>query len=418
VSLTGHSKTRGGVTSTIPACDADFAEELLRHHNQVLSRNLSEIADAALRFYQDGEESPFAAVEYRRAHFLLLHDWDHTFGRTNRNSVGHLSREASGRHREAVIKSTEMFGYGLAIQAAAAVLQLPLLRFRFLDASGKRPDFRVNITPEDLIEDSSMIEILLAAGDRAFLEVKTQSIPTQKETHTFPLNLLYDLNEKATQWAASTGQTGRQLGVYIGIPNRSRTLRGRTKIVLSDPGRSKTMNETQQAEFILREVLALALRYGLWQTSQSALMWIKELGFDLTKNEQDLLLRSRPEDKYVTTSRPLYGKTFRGRVFSETLYMLNHTGKRGMTEDEARERLRLQEYGPNYFCGIDEAMQDIIERRDIDGLLRYGTAQSKETSAGSSSSTENSAFIQLEEELRPGEVEEIKNSLERALSHW
>lgn len=178
------------------------------------------------------------------------------------------------------------------------------------------------------------------------------------------------------------------------------------------------MNETQQAEFILREVLALALRYGLWQTSQSALAWIKELGVDLTKNEQELLLRSRPDDKYVTVLRSAHGKTFRGRVFSETLYMLNRTGKRGMTKDEARERLQLQEYGPNYFCGIDEAMQDIIERRDVGGLLKYGIARPEETSFLSGSSTENSAFIQLEEELRPGEAEEIRNSLERALSHW
>lgn len=419
VSLTGHSKTQDGVTSTLPACDPDFAAKLSQHHHQVLSRSLSEIADAALRFYQDGEESPFAAVEYQRAHFLLLHDWDHVFGTTDRNSVGHLSREVSGRHGEAVIKSTEMFGYGLAIQAAAAVLDgLPLLRFRFLDASGKRPDFSVNITPEDLIEDGSMIEILLAAGDRAFLEVKTQSIATQKETHTFPLNLLYDLDEKARQWTERTRQTGRQLGVYVGIPNRSRTLRGRTKIVLSDPGRSKIMNETQQAEFILREVLALALRYGLWQTSQSALTWIKELGAELTRNEQELLLRSRPEDKYVTVSRSANGKTFRGRVFSETLYLLNRTGKRGMTKDEARERLQLQEYGPNYFCGIDEAMQDIIERRDVSDLLEYGITQIKEVSTLGNSSTENSAFIQLDEELRPGEAEEIRNGLERALSHW
>ena len=80
------------------------------------------------------------------------------------------------------------------------------------------------------------------------------------------------------------------------------------------------MNKTQQAEFILREVLALALRYGLWQTSQSALTWIKELGVELTENEQQLLLRSRPDDKYVTVSRLSHGKTFRGRVFSETLY--------------------------------------------------------------------------------------------------
>ena len=295
VSLTGHSKTKNGVTSTIPACDDDFAQELLQYHHQVLTRSLANIADAALRFYQDGEESPFAAVEYRRAHFLLLHDWDQAFGKTNRNSVGHLSREESGRHKEAVTKSTEIFGYGLAIQAAAAVFQLPLFRFRFLDANGRRPDFTINITPEDLVETNSMIEILLAGGDRAFLEVKTESIQTQKETPTFPLPLLYDLNDKAIEWAANTGQIGRQLGVYIGVPNRIRALRGRTKIVLSDPGKSKTMNDTQQAEFILREILALALRYGLWQTSQSALAWIKELGFDLTKSEQNLLSRGASE---------------------------------------------------------------------------------------------------------------------------
>ena len=419
VSIQGHTKTQDGITSTLPACDPDFAARLSQHHRRVISRSLSEIADAALRFFQDGEESPFAAVEYRRAHFLLLHDWDHVFGKTDRNSVGHLSREASGRHGEAIIKSTEMFGYGLAIQAAAAVLdELPLLRFRFLDASGKRPDFSVNITPEDIIEDSSMIEILLAGGDRAFLEVKTQSIPTQKETHTFPLNLLYDLNEKSTQWTASTGQIGRQLGVYVGIPNRSRTLRGRTKIVLADPGRSEIMDKTQQAEFILREVLVLALRYGLWQTSQSVLTWIKELGGELTKNERELLLRSRPDDKYVTVSRSAQGKIFRGRVFSETIYMLNRTGKRGMTMDEARERLQLQEYGPNYFCGIDEAVQRIIEDRNIDGLLGYGLVPSQKTSLGNGYSTETSAFIQLDEELRPGEAEEIRSSLERALNHW
>lgn len=416
---TGHEKIENGVvTASLPACDPNFAAKLSPYHNQVLFRSLSDIAEATLRFYQDGEESPFAAVEYRRAHFLLLHDWDHVFGKTNRNSVGHLSRETSGRHGEAIIKSTEMFGYGLAIQAAAAVLgDLPLIRFRFLDASGKRPDFSVNITPEDLIEAGSMIEVLLAGGDRAFLEVKTQSISTQRETHTFPLNLLYDLNEKATQWAANTGQTGRQLGIYVGIPNRSRNLFGRTKIVLSDPGRSKAMNETQQAEFILREVLVLALRYGLWQISQDVLTWIAGLGGELTKNEQELLLRPRPDDKYVTVSRSSSGKTYRGRVFSETLYMLNRAGKRGMTKDEVRERLQLQEYGPAYFCGIDEVMQNIIERRDVDGLLKYGINQSIVSSL-KAPAAENSAFVQLEEELRPGEAEEIKASLKRALNHW
>lgn len=209
MSLTGHSKTQNGVTTMIPACDPDFAIQLFQYDDHTLSCSLSDIADAALQFYQDGEESPFAAVEYRRAHFLILHDWDQAFGRTDKNSVGHLSRESSGRHKEAVGKSMEMFGYGLALQAAATVLELPLLRFRFLDASGKRPDFKVNVTPEDLIESGSMIEILLAVGDRAFLEVKTQSIAVQKETGTFPLGLLYDLNEKAIRWAASTGQTGR-----------------------------------------------------------------------------------------------------------------------------------------------------------------------------------------------------------------
>ena len=183
------------------------------------------------------------------------------------------------------------------------------------------------------------------------------------------------------------------------------------------------MSETEQAEFILREVLALALRYGLWQTSQSALKWVKELGFDLSENEQDLLLRSRPEDKYVTVPRTSNGKTFRGRIFSETLSMLNRSGRRGMTEDEARERFRLQDYGPNYFCGIDEAMQEIIERRDLEGLLNYGVGRSKQalsmgTAFESVSTLGNAAFIQLEEDLRPGEAEEIRNSLERALSHW
>lgn len=151
---------------------------------------------------------------------------------------------------------------------------------------------------------------------------------------------------------------------------------------------------------------------------------MKELGADLTENEQELLLHSRPDDKYETVSRSSSGRTFRGRVFSETLYMLNRTGKRGMTQDEARERLQLQEYGPNYFCGIDGTMQDIIERRDIIGLLSYGTARSGETHLTAVAPpldrpfTDGSAFIQLEEELRPGEAEEIRNSLERALIRW
>ena len=178
------------------------------------------------------------------------------------------------------------------------------------------------------------------------------------------------------------------------------------------------MNETQQAEFILREVLALALRYGLWQTSQSALTWIKELGFALSQNEQDLLARPRPDDKYVTLSREVEGRVFRGRVFSETLYMLNRTGKRGMTKDEARERLQLQEYGSSYFCGIDTAMQDIIEQRDLNSLLQYGVGKSSAISPASGSATANSAFVQTEEALRPGDAEEIKASLERALNRW
>ena len=115
--------------------------------------------------------------------------------------------------------------------------------------------------------------------------------------------------------------------------------------------------------------------------------------------------------------------------FLKQIYLLNQPGKRGMTRGEALDRLRLQEYGPNYFCGIDESLQDIIERRDIESLLLYGSAQSKEMLfqekpystnsffARRLSSTD-SAFVQIEEELRPGEADEIKHSLERALSRW
>ena len=89
-----------------------------------------------------------------------------------------------------------------------------------------------------------------------------------------------------------------------------------------------------------------------------------------------------------------------------------------MTRDEVRERLQFGDYGPNYFCGIDEVMQNIVEQRDVDGLLKYGIDQSPTVSLLKAPATENSAFVQLEEELRLGEAEEIKASLERALNHW
>jgi hypothetical protein len=51
---------------------------------------------------------------------------------------------------------------------------------------------------------------------------------------------------------------------------------------------------------------------------------------------------------------------------------VGHPEQRGITEGEVDDAIAMRRVGRIWFRGIDVVMWDIIRRRDIRGLLRYG----------------------------------------------
>ena len=127
---------------------------LLQTYGTTHQASLADLASAALQFFRTSD-GPAEALDHIELQFLLTYD----FGRVltcgsdgaSGTSLGPASRRTSMRHGEAVKKTTEMLGYGLALNYVASVLGVPTDWFTFIEGSGTRPDFSARKTIEELI---------------------------------------------------------------------------------------------------------------------------------------------------------------------------------------------------------------------------------------------------------------------------
>jgi hypothetical protein len=389
--------------------------------------SVAEITAAAMRFYRTGGIDFAAHAAYEDVLFLWRHDFGHVFAATggSGNSIGPWSAERCGRHSETVKKSVEMFGYGLAVHFAAHLLGVPLERFFFTAAAGKRPDFAAKVTAAELTAAGATTKVLNADGKVVQLEVKAQTSWRTYSKGKAGRDMARDLALKAQ----ACGDSDIFLGVVVGLPGRSDRPRGATRLLVVDPGEARVRDRGEQAVIVLREHLFMAYRLGLWIVARDLLRWLAELRVELTANEatfRAIVERRYPElaDQPFLTQRPgpadrgeMQGRRgFVGRVFNSTLERLGAPGRRAMSVVEAERVVRLGLVGENWFRGLDATVARLASARSaeaLEELIDYGVRGRSDVDLSG-----ESAFWAERESVSPDEVREVLGAVARDLDRY
>ena len=391
-----------------------FAHFLAAAHGTQHTASIESVSLAALRFFRSGDVSPFAPIEYANMTFLTRYQWGLAFQTNAKGSLEHQPRGITKLHSEAMKIHTEHFAYGLAVHFTATLLGIPIDRFFFLTAAGARPDFRARVSATELSSAcGGSVGALSATGYLIALEVKARTgWASYRHTSDEGVNLLYNLSKKAT-----TRLNHAFLSVIVSLPDKTPSLRTRTKLILADPGDPVVLGRTDQAILLLEESLPLLLKHGLWPTLSSALHWLRRLRGALTDNQKELLqavkkYSEQHQYKIVIKKTPM-GRSYNGRVFNDVILRLGQVNNRGMTRTEAKRRLALDQLGHVWYSGADTAWINIVQSEDTDRLLGYGVR-----GVDNSYLSAQSAFFfdeePLTDEIRAG----VRNILRLALKRW
>ncbi len=370
--------------------------------------SLVELTEASLRFYRSGGINTFALSDYLSILFFTRYEWGLEFAKSAVGSIEQVPDSKAVYHFEARRRHSEMFAYGLAVHFAASLLHIPVDRLFFISASGSRPDFRARVSFAELTAAGASIGGLTASGAIVELEVKAlQGWASFRSDGEQGKLLLKNLADKA-----SSKPNNAHLSIGVALPRHSPTTKTKTKILIADPGNAMYLNQKQQATLLLEESLVLLLRHGLWSTLAKALAWLKDLR-ELTQHEAELLARI---EKYLEMDQcriveETHGnRTFNGRIFSDVLGRLGQTGQRGMSREEAEERLRTDNLGSVWFSGVDDSWSKIIAEQNIDELLSYGVRE-----RGGRDLSGKSAFYYNEEPMDEEYRKAVRSELSMAM---
>jgi hypothetical protein len=375
--------------------------------------SLEEISEAAMRFYRSGGVSSFSAAEYVSMLFMMRYGFGHAFRTSARNSIEHAPRSAGATfHSEALSGHTELFAYGLACRFAARMLGVPIDRFFFVTAAGARADFQARITAADLRAQGSGMAALAPAGYVLELEVKARTGWASFRTNSDSGRaLLKNLADKVARQP-----THAFLSIIVGLPGTPGGPRSMGHIVLADPGEGIPLGVDAQTQVLLEGAVALLYRHGLWITLRQALDWLALLR-PLTEHEHALREFVAPHDEaprqYDIVRRESGGRTYNGRVFNDVVLRVGRIGERGMSREQAQERLRLDQVGRAWYSGVDVRFQQIVEQRDAPGLRTYGVRGVDESDLSG-----RSAFYVEEWPMDEPERASVRNILRLAINRW
>jgi len=374
--------------------------------------SLEQLTEAAMRFYRGGGVRTFSPAEYVSMLFMMRYGFGHAFRRSALNSVEHIPRGAGATlHSEALAGFTELFAYGLACHFTAQLVGVPIDRFFFLTAAGARADFQARVTPADLEAAGAGIGVLAPNGFILELEVKARTgWASFRSTSDQGKALLKNVADKI-----AARPTHAFLSIIVGLTSRPGGPQSIGRIVIADPGEGDVLAEREQTIVLLEETLTLLYRHGLWITLRHALDWLEALR-PLNHPEAELrgfvgpLDAARQQYRIVEVERGT--RVFNGRIFSDVALRVGRIGQRGMAQEEAEERLRLDELGRLWYSGVDVAFERLISARDAERLRTYGVRQLDEVDLSGRSA------YHMEEWPMGEERESVRNILRVELRRW
>lgn len=340
------------------------------NENHIVS--LDEIAQSSMRFYRTGGINSFQFSEYQDMLFQTNYRFGQIFEETKNESIGYRPASKSKIHSEAKKSTTELFGYGLAINYAANILGIPLERFFFITKSGARADFHTRVTEEELRTRGVTIGALSAEGYIVHIEVKARTgWSSFRSNNNQGKELLYNIAKKSELMPDRSF-----LAILVGLPSQSESLSGQTDIVIADPGEPVIIPKDEQLAILLNEILFLAYRFGIWDVVIDTLNWM----YCISNNISNSISNKHKELSNLASVMLKHNKTnlvtiqsknniYIGRHISElSLSMENFESKQKnineFIEDDKIKRI--------WFCGIDQKLFEIIKNKRDEDLLGYG----------------------------------------------
>jgi hypothetical protein len=397
----------------IAACLKHYAVTHPKNHDA----SLDDIASATMRFYQAGNGTVWPVKEYLDELFLLRRRFGLTFDINRSNSVARRSKTSSLFHSEAYRRESELFGYGVAINFTAAYLGVPVERFFFKPAGGQpSADFYARITLQELLAAGAQTKVLTPGGRVVRVEVKAvtgqKSFSDSKQSR----RLLKSLAKKS-EAVKGEGFVGVLVGIHV-VSQDPTTSRGFTKIVVADPGEGPILSETAQVSIVLRELLKIASRIGLWVVARDILVWLRAIETPLSESEQ--LLHATLQRRYAGIQEqpfvrptPIAGREYVGREFNELFEYIGHRGHRLIGLEQLRDRVASADVGEFVYLGIDIRMADILRHRDRIGLLQYGVR-----TQASSGIPGGSAFVAVPVAATPERVRYVLEHATEQMRRW
>lgn len=404
-----------------------LASRLAIFDDTIYRVSLNALTEASLRFYRSGHIRTFGLIDYFSILFLTRYEWGLAFAHSAANSIERASKDNAVYHFEAARKHSEMFSYGLAVHFSALLLGVPIDRFYFILASGTRPDFRTRVSRAELVAAGVGVGALAPSGALVELEVKSlQGWGSFRSAGKQGKLLLKNLSDKASGKPNVT-----HLCIGVALPGLSPTKRTKTRILIADPGDAVPLDNRQQGILLLEESLTLLLRHCLWSTLIEAIEWLRDLRQSgvaspiysnrlpmsgesaLTDHEAELYREVEEilkEDHYEIVMAQYDERQFEGRLVNDVLSRLGQLGRREMTRDEARERLRSDNLGNVWFSGVDIHWTQNFSRRDLNGMLSYGVKQ-----RGGRDLSGRSAYCYFEVPMNDEWRSKIRDALSSAL---
>jgi len=383
--------------------------------------SVAEISAAAMRFYHVGGLRRWAKGDYEDQLFILRRSLGYLLEVTSTGSVGTCPPIRQRFHSEEVANLVELLGYGIAVNFVATFLSIPLDRFFFLQGGGARCDFAARITRREIMAAGASTNALAPSGKVFQLEVKTRTGVKSFGTVAGG-DALDSIGQKAAALSPGRGMIAVFVGVH-GIQSLSGRCRGRTDILVADPGEAEPIPEAEQLVVLLNEIVCMSHRTGLWLLMRDALLWLRDLPTRLTENEVEFLelceRRYRADQRqslFLPTRRTVRGRSYVGRDFNELLFLLSEPPHERQASSEAiRQRLAVGDLGEFWFMGIDQELIGLVEARDGPGLIGFGTL---EPSRADASLAGRSAFLSEPHEPSQAELDYVRDEVEGHLENW
>lgn len=372
--------------------------------------SLEKVSEAGLRFYRSGGVTTFSNAELVNMLFMTRYVFGHAFAVSATNSLEH--RATTTLHHEALARQTELFSYGLACHFTSTLLGVPIDRFFFTTGADARPDFQARVTETELAQPGAGIGVLAPTGYILELEVKARTgWASARSTGTQGIALLKSLHGKV-----QSRPNRAFLGIIVALPERPGMPRAQGKIIIADPGEAVRLGEDEQSALLLEQAVSLLYQHGLWPTLARALSWLSDLR-GLTERELELREFVQPYDdraQYRIVERRHDGRLFNGRIFSDVVMRVGQIGRRGMSREEAEQRLELGQFGQLWYSGVDVDYVRIFETRDAEQLRRFGVrGEDPERDLGG-----RSAFYVVDEPMTLADAAAVQTDLRLALRHW